>query len=203
MAGKESDKEKKDDEVKVEKKKTVAKKKKEKSAGKGEDYVAPEDDVVIVETKKKTPAKKKAATKKKSRKEDEEEEEEEEERAPAKKAKGGAKKSKKASFLSAGQLEALEAARERLDAMKAPEVKELLRRNGQKVGGTKTELVERAAQAAALGTVPVCSSCGGGKLNFDLKSGSYHCPGYFDDTDFVRCGSRYSFDEVIRGAWNE
>ena len=57
--------------------------------------------------------------------------------------------------------------------------------------------MQRVSEISVLGAIPLCSSCGGGKLNFDLASGKYTCPGYYDDTDFVRCFKKVCYFTVI------
>ncbi len=95
----------------------------------------------------------------------------------------------------------MDQAAEAAAAKSLPELKEILRKNGQKVGGTKAELVARISECSVLGAVPLCQDCGGGKLNFDIRTCTYRCPGYMDDTDFVRCNHKFEFPEVHRLAW--
>lgn len=113
------------------------------------------------------------------------------------------KKAKKSSknWISAQKLQEIETAKEAFEVMSATQLKDLLRKNGQKMAGTKDAIVQRVAEGSILGAVPQCPSCGGGKLDFNIATGSYKCPGYFDDTDFVRCWKNFSYDEVNRLPW--
>ena len=61
--------------------------------------------------------------------------------------------------------------------------------------------MEKCADGKLLGIIPMCQSCGGGKLRFDRKTGVYSCPGYMEDTDFIRCGIKFDFEEVKRESW--
>jgi hypothetical protein len=115
--------------------------------------------------------------------------------------KPAVKKHPKSKFISEAQFVAMDAAAEAASSKSLPQLKEILRKNGQKVGGTKSELVQRISECSVLGSVPLCQECGGGKLNFDLASCMYRCPGYMDDTDFVRCNRTFDFASVHRLAW--
>jgi hypothetical protein len=127
--------------------------------------------------------------------EDEEEgEQNDEEEKPA-------KKHPKSKYISEAQIAAMDAAAEAASSKALPQLKEILRKNGQKVGGTKSELVQRISECSVLGSVPLCQECGGGKLNFDLATCKYRCPGYMDDTYFVRCNGSFDFASVQRLAW--
>jgi PADR1 (NUC008) domain len=87
------------------------------------------------------------------------------------------------------------------DKKTIPELKEICRKNGQKVTGTKPELIERVADGKLLGAIPKCPSCGGGRPKWDAKSATYKCPGYMEDSDFVNCHKKYSFAELPRTSW--
>jgi len=39
-------------------------------------------------------------------------------------------------------------------------------------------------------------------LRFNREKGSYACPGYMEDTDFINCGTTFNFEEVKRLDWN-
>ncbi|CAG9319539.1 unnamed protein product [Blepharisma stoltei] len=81
------------------------------------------------------------------------------------------------------------------------ELKSILRKNDQKVSGTKDELAERIADGVVLGAIPKCPSCGGGRPKFDFKKGTYYCAGYRDDVDFVNCHKKYSLSDLPRNSW--
>ena len=49
-----------------------------------------------------------------------------------------------------------------------------------------------------MGKIPTCTSCGGGRLKFDRKTGVYSCPGYMDDDEFRNCGKKYEMAEIVR-----
>lgn len=83
------------------------------------------------------------------------------------------------------------------------ELKEICRKNGQKVTGTKDELVERIADGKVLGAIPKCQSCGGGRPKWDAKSGTYRCPGYMEDSDFVRCNKLFTASDITRSDWQD
>lgn len=83
------------------------------------------------------------------------------------------------------------------------DLKEMCRKNDQKVTGTKKELIERVAEGKVLGKLPKCSKCGGGRLKYDIKKGQYNCPGYMEDTKFVHCHAKYTKEEIKREPWEE
>lgn len=47
------------------------------------------------------------------------------------------------------------------------ELKDMLVKNKQTKTGTKIQLIERIADGKLLGQIPLCHSCGGGRLRFD------------------------------------
>ena len=81
------------------------------------------------------------------------------------------------------------------------DLKEALKKNNQKISGTKAELIERCAEGKLLGAVPNCPKCFGGKLRFNIHSGEYKCPGFMEDTTMVHCSFK-SFD-VKRNPWTD
>ena len=74
------------------------------------------------------------------------------------------------------------------------QLKNILVINHQPKTGNKSELVEKCADGKLLGQIPLCKSCGGGKLRFNSTTGIYKCPGYMDDEDFKRCGTNFNRD---------
>ena len=82
-------------------------------------------------------------------------------------------------------------------------MKEECRQNQQKVTGTKPELIERIADGRVLGKIPLCHMCGGGKPRFDAKTGTYTCPGFMEDVDFIRCNRKFSMIDIVREPWEE
>jgi len=93
-----------------------------------------------------------------------------------------------------------------LSELSAADLKELLRLNGMKCTGKKTELVARAADGKAFGALPRCPMCALGYLRVDSEpglggGGLFTCPGAFDDDKFVACSfSAYAVDRV---PWRE
>ena len=80
-------------------------------------------------------------------------------------------------------------------------LKDVLKKNDQKVSGTKEELMQRFADGKVLGKIPRCESCGGGRLRFDYKSGTYMCPGYMEDDTFVWCQKKFDISFIKRQPW--
>lgn len=69
--------------------------------------------------------------------------------------------------------------------------------------GNKAEIAARMADCQTLGTLPNCTKCGGGRLRFDQKAGTYFCKGYMDDADYVNCSAKFQRSEVTRGSWTD
>ena len=116
------------------------------------------------------------------------------------------KKTKSASRVKAAahllaELAKIKPQRDNHAGLTADALKQLLRRNDMITSGNKAELIERVAHGAALGAIPRCGECGGGRLRFNLKRGTYWCPGFYDDDEFTPCDSRLAFDEVTRTPW--
>lgn len=83
--------------------------------------------------------------------------------------------------------------------MSMNQLKEILRnsifrleKNQQSKTGTKSELAAKCADGKQFGRIPTCPKCGGGKLRFNRDRGTYACPGYMEDTDFVHCSATYN-----------
>lgn len=101
--------------------------------------------------------------------------------------------------------QALEAKYEKMSGVA---LKEMLALNVQIKSGTKSDLVERCVDGALYGALPRCPLCGGGTLRVHYASrfghggkGTFGCPGYYDDDQFVRC--KFSGSDVARLAWKE
>ena len=90
-----------------------------------------------------------------------------------------------------------------LQTLSTEELKQICRKNDQKITGTKSELIERVADGRVLGRIPKCAECGGGRLRFNAKTGVYTCPGYMEDDQFVRCSKSFQAKEVQRTTWSE
>lgn len=91
----------------------------------------------------------------------------------------------------------------KLDEKTNNDLKEICRKNGQKVTGTKNELIDRVADGKILGAIPKCPSCGGGRPKWDAKTATYKCPGYMEDSDFVNCNKKFSANDIQRTSWQD
>ena len=89
-------------------------------------------------------------------------------------------------------------------------LKEMLRKNAQKVSGTKYELINRIADCKMYGCMPRCTSCGGGHLRVIYKNGKkyghkgdgrFYCPGYYDGDEYVACLWSGDQAKVTREKW--
>ncbi|CAE7841032.1 Parp [Symbiodinium sp. CCMP2592] len=93
------------------------------------------------------------------------------------------------SALSAQQKEAIETLKAELSKKSVAALGSMLQKNGLPKSGRKEELLERVAEAKALGVPPgascferpVCPTCDKAKLRFSRVSGDFICPGFFDD----------------------
>lgn len=79
------------------------------------------------------------------------------------------------------------------------ELKDLLKKNNQKISGSKPELVVRCSEGKLLGALPNCPKCFGGKLRFNIKTGEYSCPGYMEDTEMINCN--FKSNDIQRNTW--
>ena len=95
-------------------------------------------------------------------------------------------------------------------ALSVDGLKDQLRANNAPVGGNKTELVNRCVDFKMYGVLPVCPSCGGGrvKVNYPKNAiyghggmGNFYCPGYHDGDSFHRCG--FAATAIARIPWVE
>jgi hypothetical protein len=93
--------------------------------------------------------------------------------------------------------------KEELAGCKVDELKEMLRKNDQIIGGNKTELINRIADAKVLGAIPRCPRCSGGRPKFDPKTSTYKCPGFQDDDKWRFCNKKYTFEELPREKWRD
>jgi len=98
--------------------------------------------------------------------------------------------------------------RKELGKLKMNELKEMLQTNGQKVSGTKKDLIERVADGKVYGALPRCPQCGGAVLKVKYKNkyghsgqGEWSCPGYYDDKTFKHC--KYSSENETREPWKD
>lgn len=101
--------------------------------------------------------------------------------------------------LTAAEKKSIQKAIEELSEKNLEALKQMMRDNDQKVGGTKPELVQRAAEGKVLGAIPRCPLCSGGKPTFDIKTGLYTCKGFMDDDEWAPCS--YSSGSLARIPW--
>lgn len=92
------------------------------------------------------------------------------------------------------------------NALQIPALKSCLRENGQILGGSKGELVERCVDRKLYGNLPRCTKCGIGRLKVAYMvpighggQGVFSCPGGYDDDEYVRCAYRSTHE--TRPAW--
>lgn len=77
-------------------------------------------------------------------------------------------------------------------------LKNMLKHNRMVQSGNKDDLVRRVADCKMYGCYPRCPECGGGTLRVRYVAhqfghdgqGSWNCPGYMEDDEFVRCSFR-------------
>jgi len=101
------------------------------------------------------------------------------------------------------QLSQLKDIKESLEDDTIANLKEICRKNSQKVTGTKKELIERIADGKVLGSIPLCPKCGGGRPRFNSAKGTYLCPGFMEDDKFVNCNKQFIMSEIIRNPWTD
>lgn len=97
-----------------------------------------------------------------------------------------------------------------LESSTVAQLKDLLRKNDQKLGGSKAVIIDRVVDCKIYGCLPRCPECGGGKLKVIYASewchdgeGEYYCPGYYDDTHFKYCHYRGSKADITRPDWQD
>jgi len=99
---------------------------------------------------------------------------------------------------------------ESLDSIRVEELKEKLRKNSQKLSGTKQELIERVADCINYGCMPKCTECGGGRLRVIYANGKnyghngkgrYYCPGYHDGDEYKMCLWTGDETQIQRTPW--
>eukprot|EP00440_Ansanella_granifera_P041892 gb/GFBE01045416.1/.p1 GENE.gb/GFBE01045416.1/~~gb/GFBE01045416.1/.p1 ORF type:complete len:273 (+),score=109.19 gb/GFBE01045416.1/:1-819(+) len=109
------------------------------------------------------------------------------------------------SALSKDQQAAIEAAKAELSKKNLAALGMMLAKNGLPKSGKKEDLLERAAEAKALGVPPVCPTCDKAKLRFSKVNGTFSCPGFFDDEAkfFKKCKGPAADAELVRTPWQE
>lgn len=71
------------------------------------------------------------------------------------------------------------------------------------MSGNKGEVLEKLADGFALGAIPRCPHCFGGRPKFNKSNGTYKCPGFRDDVDYKFCNKTFAFEEITREKWIE
>mmetsp|Transcript_5750 Transcript_5750/g.10349 ORF Transcript_5750/g.10349 Transcript_5750/m.10349 type:complete len:272 (+) Transcript_5750:51-866(+) len=110
-----------------------------------------------------------------------------------------------ASVLSQKETDAVEAVKAEFGKKNIEALKLLLAKNGLPKAGRKDELLERVAEAKALGVPPTCSTCNKVKLRFSKATGSFSCPGSFDEEAkrFKKCKGPEDGADIVRTPWEE
>jgi hypothetical protein len=80
-------------------------------------------------------------------------------------------------------------------------LQEALKMNRQPSTGTKDQLIQRCTEGKLFGAIPKCPKCFAGNPRFDLKTGTYKCPGFMDDTTFKNCGWKGEYNDIERTTW--
>ncbi|ETO28127.1 hypothetical protein RFI_09007, partial [Reticulomyxa filosa] len=101
---------------------------------------------------------------------------------------------------------------EELEPLSMTDLKDLLRGNGQKVSGTKIELIKRIVDCQMYGCMPVCPQCNTGRLRaiyFTNKAyghggkGRFYCPGYYEDAAYHGCTWTGDQSQITRPPWQD
>eukprot|EP00920_Eleutheroschizon_duboscqi_P031635 GHVT01076258.1.p1 GENE.GHVT01076258.1~~GHVT01076258.1.p1 ORF type:complete len:323 (-),score=81.44 GHVT01076258.1:2045-3013(-) len=97
----------------------------------------------------------------------------------------------------------VQAAAEALRRKSMTQLKEMLRKNKQKLGGVKDELINRVAECQVLGALPICPTCEKSLVQFVPDKNIFKCPGYWDEEarHFKRCP--FKADKIERPPWEE
>jgi hypothetical protein len=88
-----------------------------------------------------------------------------------------------------------------LQMLTVPQLQALLKMNDIRMNGKKQVLIGKVADGRVLGRIPLCTTCKGGKLSFDHKTGEYKCLGYQSDTGYIKCRAKFSKDLIRRDQW--
>ena len=112
-------------------------------------------------------------------------------------------KSSNHSLYSFDQYQTYKKHKEELNEKALQELKDQCKKNGMKVSGNKTDLVERIADAKVLGVIPKCPSCAGGRPKLNPKTKIYFCTGYQEDTVFKNCHKTFAYSEIVREPYKE
>lgn len=119
----------------------------------------------------------------------------------AKPASKKPKAAKSSGVYSADEKAKLLQLKEDLSDKTVDQLKAMSRLNDQKITGSKKELIDRIADGIVLGAIPKCLKCGGGRPRFDANKGTYKCPGYMEDEDYVNCNKTFTMADLPRTPW--
>ena len=112
-------------------------------------------------------------------------------------------KPSKPSIYSDSELQTYKKFKEELASSKLEDLKSMCKRNQMKISGTKPELIVRISDAKVLGVIPKCPACGGGRPKLDIKTKTYSCSGYLEDTVFKNCHKKFAYEEIVREPWKD
>eukprot|EP00438_Fugacium_kawagutii_P007527 Skav231108 [mRNA] locus=scaffold2525:522805:529094:- [translate_table: standard] len=123
----------------------------------------------------------------------------------SKKSKFFASQADEASVLSAEEQKSIETAKAELSKKNVAALGAMLAKNGLPKTGRKEELLDRVAEAKALGVPPLCPLCEKQKLRFSKVQGTFSCPGFFDDEakHFRKCKGPGEDAKLVRTSWQE
>ena len=109
------------------------------------------------------------------------------------------------SALSSEEQKSIETVKAELSKKNAAALGAMLTQNGLPKSGRKEELLDRVAEAKALGVPPLCPLCEKKKLLFSKVTGCYSCPGYFDEEakHFRKCKGPGDGATLVRTRWQE
>mmetsp|Transcript_36053 Transcript_36053/g.58170 ORF Transcript_36053/g.58170 Transcript_36053/m.58170 type:complete len:265 (-) Transcript_36053:71-865(-) len=101
------------------------------------------------------------------------------------------------------QFAAIEAAKADLLKKNVAALGMMLAKNGLPKSGNKAEVLERAAEAKALGVPPKCPTCTKVALRWSRVTGAFSCPGFFDDDAkrFKKCKGPDADAKLERTPW--
>ena len=107
------------------------------------------------------------------------------------------------SFMSTERIEKMKNILKKIQNYTNVQLKDILRRNGQSMSGSKIDLLGKVSDGIMFGKIPKCSNCNGGRPKMDMSTGEYHCEGYYEDETYNKCDTTFQFDSVQRDEWIE
>lgn len=120
---------------------------------------------------------------------------------PNSKSPSAPSKPSKPSIYTDSELQTYKKYKEELASSKLEDLKSMCKKNHMKISGTKSELITRISDAKVLGVIPKCPECGGGRPKLDIKTKTYTCSGYLEDTVFKNCHKKFAYEEIVREPW--